>query len=167
MYSLHPCLILTTTSVVVICWFISCIEFNDRFPGWQAKYFLLCILYRQVFFFLHTLGPMYCDGQSNARLYEWSYKLPLKGLDLDCVFFLLLHVFKMCHKGLRQRREEGSSNPRLFMRRCSKDESVTSSHQPTLFYFEGLVRCGRYYFFRGWGRLLSRTHWLENAFPQV
>lgn len=44
-YSLHPCLLLTTTSVVVICWFISGVEFNYTFSHWKQRTLLLLVFW--------------------------------------------------------------------------------------------------------------------------
>ena len=41
--SLHPCLLWTATSVVVIRLFISCVEFNYRFSPWKQNAFLLTV----------------------------------------------------------------------------------------------------------------------------
>lgn len=64
-----------------------------------------------------------------------------------CLFLPLLHVFKMCCKGLRLRRKELRGSLRLFQ--VQKDLGRLSvltiqpcfSHQPTAFYFKGLGRC--------------------------
>lgn len=66
------------------------------------------------------------------------------------LFLLLVHVFKMCYKGLRQRRKERRSNlrPLKYNKTLAGLAEIVSAHgsaitsrQPTLCYFQGPGRC--------------------------